>query len=68
LKGAAEDFRAFVDWGRDHGESRSSIAVSLRWIKSLERGRNSFDAATLQRMREETSAPNPGDDVTAGRP
>jgi tetratricopeptide (TPR) repeat protein len=53
LRGAAEDFRAFLDWGRDQGSPEEMLAKRRRWIEALEAGRNPFDAATLEALRRD---------------
>ncbi len=53
LTGAVDDFRAYVAWGRQHGEDEQRIAQRDAWAGALASGRNPFDTATLVELRNE---------------
>jgi len=53
LTGAVDDFRAYVAWGRQHGEDEQRIAQRDAWAGALASGRNPFDTATLEELRNE---------------
>jgi tetratricopeptide (TPR) repeat protein len=52
---AVEDFRFYIQWAENPTFSVSDEDIALRkvWIASLEAGRNPFDDATLQALRDE---------------
>jgi WD40 repeat protein len=53
LKGASEDFKAFVAWAKMNNVSDERIAKREAWIAELEAGRNPFDEQTLKQLRDE---------------
>jgi hypothetical protein len=53
LKGASEDFEAFVVWAKTHDVSAEVIARREAWIAALAAGRNPIDAQTLKALRDE---------------
>ena len=52
-RGALEDFRAFVEWSRTTAALEEFRPKRERFIAELEAGRNPFDAATLEDLRNE---------------
>lgn len=50
---AVEDFRFFVEWARQHGLYERYGPKREAWIAALEAGRDPFDAATLEALRDE---------------
>lgn len=53
LSGAAEDFRAVVDWSRAHHASEPYSRQREGWIAALAAGSSPFDPATLAALRED---------------
>jgi WD40 repeat protein len=53
LKGASEDFKAFVAWAKTHDISAEVIARREAWIAALAAGRNPIDAQTLKELHDE---------------
>jgi tetratricopeptide (TPR) repeat protein len=43
LQGAAEDFRAFLEWGPANGISEEILARRRQWVDDLNSGRNPFN-------------------------
>jgi hypothetical protein len=55
LTGAATDFKGFVAWAPTRGIDEERIAKRREWIAALEAGRNPFNEATLQALRDEVN-------------
>ena len=52
LQGAAEDFRAYLEWASDQvGITERMLARRSQWLQALESGRNPFDTSTLESLR-----------------
>jgi Flp pilus assembly protein TadD len=51
LAGASEDFRSYLEWAPTHKQSEIQIAKRQYWLYELEAGRNPFDAATLEKLK-----------------
>jgi WD40 repeat protein len=51
--GAIEDFRFFVEWSKEVGKYEQYGSKREAWIAELKAGRNPFDAATLEALRNE---------------
>jgi hypothetical protein len=53
LAGALEGFRAYLEWGRQHGVAQRVLARREAWVAALERGGNPFDEAALRSLKTE---------------
>jgi tetratricopeptide (TPR) repeat protein len=53
VRGAIEDFSAFVEWAQGRAEYEPLMAKRRTWMAELEAGRNPFDAATIYALRAE---------------
>jgi len=51
--GAIEDFKFYIKWARLNGQYKKTGAERERWITELQAGRNPFDEATLEKLRQE---------------
>jgi len=51
--GAIEDFRFFIDWSKENDQYERYGRKREAWIAELEAGRNPFDEATLDALRNE---------------
>jgi tetratricopeptide (TPR) repeat protein len=51
--GAIEDFNAFIDWAQEPRGPYDEIPERKAWIAALQAGRNPFDQATLEKLRNE---------------
>jgi WD40 repeat protein len=51
-RGAIEDFEFYIEWARDKRPERL-LSWRQEWIGELKAGRNPFDAATLEALRNE---------------
>jgi hypothetical protein len=52
--GAIDDFAAYIAWQKQQDEpDTSAIAQREQWIAGLRAGREPFDKATLEQMREQ---------------
>ena len=52
-RGAIEDFEFFVDWSKVNGQYNQYGPIREAWITELKAGRNPFDQATLEKLRNE---------------
>jgi len=53
-RGAAEDFRAFLEWGPANGTSEETLAKRRQWLAEFNYGRNPLkDPATLAALRRD---------------
>ncbi len=52
--GAVEDFVAFVEWAKQHSIYDEQTRKREDWIRELKAGRNPFDQATLDALRNES--------------
>ena len=50
--GAIEDFQFYIEWGQDK-RPKERLDKRRAWIRELEAGRNPFDSATLEELRNE---------------
>jgi peroxiredoxin len=53
LAGAIEDFEVFVAWSKENGLYEEYGAKREAWVAELKAGRNPFDQATLEALRNE---------------
>jgi WD40 repeat protein len=51
--GAIEDFKFFIRWAKEGELSDTDISLRETWITELEAGRNPFDEATLESLRNQ---------------
>ena len=52
--GAVEDFEAFIAWEKQQQEpDTNAITQRQQWIADLKAGRQPFDKATLEQLREQ---------------
>jgi hypothetical protein len=52
-KGAIEDFQFSRQWAPNNGHAREMIDKRSHWVQELKAGRNPFDTATLETLRQE---------------
>ncbi|MHC4535100.1 MAG: pentapeptide repeat-containing protein [Planctomycetota bacterium] len=52
-QGAIEDFRLYIEWGLDKQQHKDYLLKRRDWIRELKAGRNPFDKATLEKLRNE---------------
>jgi hypothetical protein len=55
LKGAAEDFGAFVAWINNHPDYAGLLPARQDWLKTLAAGQNPIDPAVIQALRLENA-------------
>lgn len=53
LKGARKDFDNAVAWAEETGHDAAFIESRTAWIAALKAGKNAFDEATLEQLRNE---------------
>lgn len=53
MPGAIADFRAFIAWSEANQPFEELRQWRAEWIAALEAGQNPFDAATLEKLRDE---------------
>jgi hypothetical protein len=58
--GAIEDFKFLVEWSRKSDLFNLLGSKRQAWIAELEKGRNPFDAATLEARQRSDAAPVTG--------
>ncbi|NIO70145.1 MAG: hypothetical protein GTN71_14240, partial [Anaerolineae bacterium] len=51
--GAIEDFEFYVEWSKENDRYEQRGTKREAWIAELEAGRNPFDEATLEELRNE---------------
>ncbi|HEX5692074.1 MAG TPA: hypothetical protein VFX76_18795, partial [Roseiflexaceae bacterium] len=53
LRGAIEDFRAYLAWAPQNGEDPRRIARRETWVRELEAGQNPFRPEVIQELRSQ---------------